>query len=159
MMQSHTVYCISVFLLILNFGWIHGADKAVLITGGINSGNKLRSAEVFLPATGHSCRLPDLPDNRWGHTQDGGLTCGGFDYGSPADQRISCLKWSPDSGSWTLSHTLTEERDNHVSWTPDPSLGTYLIGKFSSYNNMRTSELVKPDGSVEQGFSLKYDTR
>ena len=146
------------FLLILNFGWMDGADEAVLITGGINS-NTLRSAEVFLPATGHSCRLPDLPDNRWGHTQDGGLTCGGFDYGSPADQRISCLKWSPDSGTWTLSHNLTEERDNHVSWTPDPSLGTYLIGKFSSYNNMRTSELVKPDGSVEQGFSLKYDTR
>ena len=152
MMQSHTVYYISVFLLILNFGWMHGADEAVLITGGINSG-ALRSAEVFLPATGYSCRLPDLPDNRWGHTQDGGLTCGGFDYGSPADQRISCLKWSPDSGTWTLSHNLTEERDNHVSWTPDPSLGTYLMG---GSHNSRTTELVNPEGSVEQGFYLKH---
>ena len=141
------------FLLILNIGWmVDGSDEAVLITGGTYN---RRSAEVFLPATGHSCRLPDLPDNRWGHTQDGGLTCGGFDYGSPADQRTSCLKWSPDSGTWTLSHNLTEERDNHVSWTPDPSLGTYLIGGIS---NPRTSELIKPDGSVEQGFSLKYNT-
>ena len=101
--------------------------------------------------------MPDLPDDRWHHTQDGALTCGGYDNGQ--DQGTSCLKWSPDSGTWIQSHTLFGERFNHVSWTPDPSLGTYLIGKFSSYNNMRTSELVKPDGSVEPGFSLKYSTR
>ena len=98
--------------------------------------------------------MPDLPDDRYWHTQDGALTCGG-----PPGPDTSCLKWSPDSGTWTPSHTLTDYRAEHVSWTPDPSLGTYLIGKLSNYNDMRTSELVKPDGSVEQGFSLKYDTR
>ena len=72
------------------------------------------------------------------------------------DQWTSCLKWSPGSGTWTQSHALTEERFNHVSWTPDPSLGTFLIG--GDYYP-RTTELVKPDSSVEPGFSLKYDTR
>ena len=139
------------FLLILNIGWmVDGSDEAVLITGGTYN---RRSAEVFLPETGHSCRLSDLPDERLDHTQDGALTCGGF---GGQNQRISCLKWSPDSGTWTQSHTLTEERYGHVSWTPDPSLGTFLIGGIS---NPRTSELIKPDGSVEQGFSLKYDTK
>ena len=142
-------------LLIINFGWMHGADEAVLITGGINSG-ALRSAEVFLPATGHSCRLPDLPDDRYDHTQDGALTCGGGSY-NHQDQLTTCLKWSPDSGTWTQSHTLTDYRAEHVSWTPDPSLGTYLIGGGDGGIDPR-SELVKPDGSVEQGFSLKYDT-
>ena len=102
---------------------------AVLITGGSATP---RSAEVYLPATGGSCRLPDLPDDRYYHTQDGALTCGGYDYGQ--DQATSCLKWSPDSGTWTPSHSFTEERYIHVSWTPDPSLGTYLIGGFSFYN-------------------------
>ena len=100
--------------------------------------------------------MPDLPDDRYWHTQDGALTCGGWDEGQAESN--SCLKWSPDSGTWTQSHTLTEERYGHISWTPDPSLGTYLIGGFSFYN-MRTSELVKIDGSVEQGISLKYDTK
>ena len=139
-------------LVILNFGWMDGSDQGVLITGGIGTP---RATEVFLPVTGHSCRLPDLADDRFVHTQDGALTCGGSgNYGQ--DQWANCLKWSPDSGTWTQSHNLTEVMVNHVSWTPDPSLGTYLMG--GSYNP-RTTELVKSDGSKEQGFSLKYDTR
>ena len=150
MIQSHILYCISMFLLILNIGWmVDGSDEAVLITGGTYN---RRSAEVFLPETGHSCRLSDLPDERLDHTQDGALTCGGF---GGQNQRISCLKWSPDSGTWTQSHNLTEDMFNHVSWTPDSSLGTYLMGGAFSFS----SEMVKPDGSVEQRFVLKYDTR
>ena len=133
-------------LVILNFGWMDGSDQGVLITGGIGTP---RAAEVFLPVTGHSCRLPDLADDRFVHTQDGALTCGG------QDQWASCLKWSPDSGTWTQSHNLTEDMFNHVSWTPDSSLGTYLMGGAFSFS----SEMVKPDGSVEQRFVLKYDTR
>ena len=150
MQQSHIVYCISMLLFILNFGWMDGADQGVLITGGIGTP---RAAEVFLPVTGHSCRLPDLADDRYVHTQDGALTCGGNYY----EQEYSCLKWSPDSGTWTQSHNLTEVMGmvNHVSWTPDSSLGTYLMGGDASI----ISEMVKPDGSVEQRFILKYDTR
>merc|ERR1711879_393591 len=79
---------------------------SVLISGG-NSAP--RSAEVYHPANGLSCRVPDLPDDRYYHTQDGALTCGGISYNGQA-QLNNCLKWSPDSGTWTQSHTLPEPR-------------------------------------------------
>ena len=53
--------------------------------------------------------------------------------------------------------TLDVERYSHVSWTPGPEIGTYLIG--NGGDNMRTTTLIKPDGTQELGFSLKYDTR
>ena len=67
----------------------------------------------------------------------------------------SCVKWSPASGTWNQSHTLKQRRFNHVSWAT--ASGAYLIGGRDS-PSLRTSEKVKLDGSVEEGFSLKYDT-
>ena len=65
----------------------------------------------------------------------------------------TCVKWSSESGNWTQSHTLRGNRVDHVSWaTPD---GVYLMGGWWS---KKTTELVKEDGSVEDGFSLKYHT-
>ena len=120
----------------------------VLITGGYD---KVRSAEIFNPDTKTSCSLPQLPEVRYQHSEDGGLACGG-DAGDAT--RSSCVKWSPASGAWTKSHTLREKRALHVSWAT--ASGVYLIGgKYSQ----RTSEKMKMDGSVEEGFSLKYDTR
>ena len=91
--------------------------------------------------------------NFWGsryHTQDGPLACGG---GFASDtMRTSCVKWS--QGDWTESHSLREERYGHVSWAT--ASGVYLIGGHYSGN---TSELAKEDGSVEEGFKLKYPTR
>ena len=125
--------------------------SAVLITGGSGSSSTtLRSAEIYNPLTKTSCSLPQLPENRYGHTQDGELACGGG-----ADPGTTCVKWSPVSGTWTKSHTLRQKRLSHVSWAT--SSGVYLIGGFYS---TRTSEKVKLDGSVVYGgFGLKYDTK
>ena len=41
-----------------------------------------------------------------------------------------------------------------MSWATED--GVYLLGGGAYQKN--TSELVKVDGSVEDGFSLKYDT-
>ena len=123
--------------------------SVVLITGGYNGGF-LRSAEIFNPVTKTRCSLPQLPEGRNHHSEDGGLACGG---GSAATQ-TTCVKWSPASGTWTKSHTLRQNRSAHVSWAT--ASGVYLIG--GSFSK-RTSEKVKLDGSVEEGFSLKYDTR
>ena len=46
-------------------------------------------------------------------------------------------------------------RYQHVSWATASAL--YLIGGHY-YGNGYTSELVKVDGSVEEGFKLKYKT-
>ena len=117
----------------------------VLITGGYD---KVRSAEIFNPDTKTSCSLPELPEVRYDHSQDGGLPCGG------GAGQTSCVKWSPASGTWTKSHTLRQGRSLHVSWAT--ASGVYLIGGSAS---PKTSEKVKLDGSVEEGFSLKYNTK
>ena len=123
--------------------------SVVLITGGMGGHNPDRwSSEIYNPVTNTSCSLSHShsPDVEHEHSQDGDLACGGY------PSKTSCLKWSPASGTWTKSHTLRQKRMNHVSWAT--ASGVYLIGGMISPN---TSEKVKLDGSVEEGFDLKYD--
>ena len=123
---------------------------AVLITGSYNS--PMDTAELYLPSSGVSCALPKLPDSRYYHTVDSkGLLCGGA--GSSGD---TCLQWSPDTGTWEEDRlTLSVWRYDHVSWTPGPDIGTYLMG---GSNSGRTTTLIKPDGTQEPCFLLEYDT-
>ena len=124
-------------------------DLGVLISGGHN-GRYLQAVEIYNPASNTTCSLPKLPEARMYHTQDKELACGGF----PGSHTMTtCVKWSSESGSWTQSHTLRHRRFGHVSWATED--GVYLMGGTSS---SKTTELVKADGSVEDGFSLKYDT-
>ena len=126
---------------------------SVLISGGVINGAIIKSVEIYNPVTKTSCSLPKLPQGRWWHTQDGEIACGGGS-GSGTTQ-TTCVKWSSESGTWTQSHTLRQSRFAHVSWSTDD--GVYLMGGKDS-SSRRTTELVKEDGSVEDGFSLKYDT-
>jgi len=104
-----------------------------------------------VPSTNVSCSLPQLPDGRYRHTlESSGLLCGGW-Y-----TEDSCLQWSPDTGSWEYLLTLDVSRSDHVSWTPGPDIGTYLMGGRVSE---RTTTLIKPDGTQEPGFPLQYDTK
>ncbi len=119
---------------------------AILITGGVKEGH-LKSTEIYLPSGNTSCSLPDLPKGRALHTQDGPWACGGDSSISMA----TCDRWS--EGSWTRLASLSVTRSGHVSWAT--ASGLYLIG--GGYSE-KTSELVKEDGSVEEGFKLKYKT-
>ena len=122
---------------------------AILITGGYKWGSSyMNTAEIYLPSNNTSCKLPELPKGRSWHTQDGPWACGGGEYNST--QR-TCDKWG--QGSWTRSHSLSVERYGHVSWAT--SSGVYLMG---GENSGTTSELVKEDGTVDDGFPLIYDT-
>ena len=123
--------------------------SAVLIIG--DGAGSRRSAEIYNPLTNTSCSLPQFPEDRYRHSQDGDLACGG---GGTNRTRTSCIKWSPASGTWTKSHTLRQSRFGHGSWAT--ASGVYLIGGWYS---KKTSEKVKSDGTVEDGFVLKYDTR
>ena len=123
--------------------------SAVLITGAFISA-KRRTAEIYNPLTNTSCSLPQLPEYRDWHTQEGDLACGGG-----GSTQTTCVKWSPASGTWNQSHTLRERRSDHKSWAT--ASGVYLIRGYGG--GKRTSEKVKDDGSVEEGFGLKYDTR
>ena len=124
-------------------------DPVVLITGGSDR----RSAEIYNPATNPTgCSLPQLPEIRSAHSQDGGLTCGGNDPSA----RNTCVIWNPASGGWDQTpFTLKESRNAHVSW--ETPTGVYLIG---GYDSPKTSEKVTLDGdSSVFSFNLKYDTR
>ena len=101
---------------------------------------------MYIPSfnTNYTCLLPNLPARRLTHSQDGGLLCGGR-YAEK-----NCDKWT--NGTWTQTHKLRENRAFHVSWT-SPS-GVFLIGGADT-GSYETSELVKKDGSVVEGFALK----
>ena len=44
------------------------AQQVVLITGGDNS-PATQTSEIYDPASGTSCSLPEFPDKRFAHTQ------------------------------------------------------------------------------------------
>ena len=61
-----------------------------------------------------------------------------------------------DNGTWIQSHSFSTIRHYHCSWTPASGAGTYLIG--GGDVGEWTSDLVKPDGTVEESFRLKHKT-
>ena len=124
----------------------------MLITGGIKSGY---SAELFSPKDGFSCSLPSLPEEygaRYEHTMDQSLICGG---GSEIAQN-NCLQWNSTLGIWYRSHLLWGSRKQHSSWTPDPEIGTYLLGPDG---DGWSSELVPPEGSSRPEGPPPYNVR
>ena len=119
----------------------------ILITGSVGA---YTSTEVFIPDTGKTCSLPDLPKSRYGHTLDTlgntPVICGGGDTGT------SCLQFTPTSagGVWTNYATIMESRYVHSSWVS--SAGLVLMG-----GSLRstTTEIV-PSGVGN--FSLVQNT-
>jgi len=115
-----------------------------------------QSTEVFIPDTGKTCSLPDIPesDTRVGHTLDtlGNTTviCGGT-Y-RPYFSATSCQQFTPTSagGVWTNYTTTMKRSHGHSSWVS--SAGLVLMGGEYSGN---TTEIVTSGGG---NFSLVADT-
>ena len=147
---------------ILLFGFTVCPYTGLLISGGYEAKS---SVELFVPATGESCSLPNLPDERYGHTMNGLYICGGNDiYDSP------CLnytgEWSPvencrspstgcvhfTSGQWQYSpQTFVKPRRGHMSWQTEKGL-VLMCGDYSYF----TSEIIPTEeGHEEAGLSLK----
>jgi hypothetical protein len=126
----------------------------ILIAGGLGAKT---STEVFLPGTGQTCTLADLPDPRYDHTlntlDNSGVLCGG---GNGGDAMPSCLQFSittgviiitiyivctqPVSGTWTsYGAALQEERYGHTSWV-SPA-GLVIMGGIISGSGT-TTEIV-----------------
>ena len=106
--------------------------------------------EIYHPEQDTLCVLPDLPDLRHLHTQDGSLVCGGH-------WRLrSCRRWNADTGTWDLvTESLTEDRAYYTSWTQVDGSVTYLMGGYWSKN---TSEAIDQDNVVTSSFPLHYNT-
>jgi len=121
--------------------------EGLLISGG---GGREKSVEVYVPSTGCSCQLPDLPVGRWGHSMEDRRICGGGNWDS--DTGTSCLSLT-DEGIWNKTTTMLEDRKYHSSWA-SPS-GLILLGGDSS---PRTSEKIGEDGTSRNSFNLNYTT-
>ena len=125
--------------------------EGMLIAGGYTGGSngaKLNSVEAYNPHISKICKLPDMPDGRWGHTVCGGLLCGG----QGGDR--SCLKFGP-SGFVKATVSLQQKRFYHLCWNVPE--GVLLLGGESSPS---TTELVLRDGSASVSkFGLTYPAR
>ena len=87
----------------------------MLISGGKESssvgvGSAGKSVELLSSNGSRLCSLPDLPRERWGHSQTGIVTCGG----GVGSEETSCVKF--DAGSWKKTHTLGQQWRDHTAW-------------------------------------------
>ena len=122
--------------------------SAILISGNYPSSIILvRSVEILQANGSYWCSLPDLPDDRYYHTQSGLVTCGGRGYYT----QTSCLTFS--SGQWRTSHQLQHSRYYHSSWMSQH--GVVLMGGDGSQT---TTEKLTEDGPSSSSFTLKYKT-
>ena len=119
-----------------------------------------KSVEMFVPSSGATCQLGDLPDRRRFHTLDGVLLCGGgVSMFPPWPHTLgNCLTLNTTTGKWHESHNLTMYRGYHVSWSHHQDV--ILMGGYQGFSlsSSRTSELVRPDGTVQEMFALQYRT-
>ena len=124
----------------------------VLITGGVQITSKV---ELFDFESGSSCRLPDLPESRWGHSSHEGVLCGG---GVFTPTRNVCKKMI--NGVWTITHNLTYPRSYHCSWEINPGISFMLLGGVDAQSaDVRTTDIVFYNGTIKPGFDLAYDAR
>ena len=136
------------------------AREGVLITGGLNRGLWSNRVEAYNPYISKICKLPNIPETRAGHTDCGGLVCGGFDSTSNTHRNRnslvhkSCLKFGP-SGFVKATVSLRQKRLYHLCW--NVSEGVLLLGGEDSPS---TTELVLHDGSASVSkFDLTHPAK
>ena len=132
------------------------AREGVLIAGGWTKADLWSNGvEAYNPNISKICKLPNLPETRAGHTDCGGLVCGGYDSTSNTHRnRKSCLKFGP-SGFVKATVSLRQKRLYRLCW--NVSEGVLLLGGEDSSS---TTELVLHDGSAsESDFDLEYPAR
>ena len=124
----------------------------VLITGGRSSEDldvTDHSAEIFFPNSPDSpCLLPELPGPYFGHTQNGGLLCGGYRN----QTNDNCRQWNSTEGKFLDEpvHKINPGRYFHVSWTPGSGKETILM-------DGNTSTILKQGVELGiEGFNLEY---
>ena len=110
------------------------------------------SVEVIFANGTRYCSLPDLPKERYRHTQNGLTICGGR-------RSDNCITLSDDgdgSTQWTQSHTLIYTRDDHTSWPLGDGTVVLMGGEFSP----NTTEIIATGfSSTTEGFPLIHDSR
>ena len=161
--------------------------SGILVTGGFPTSKEAgRGAELLVPAgpgPALQCRLADLPETRTGHSQQGGLVCGGGLWRDEGELRpvppttSSCTNlvsvnrifvWRQKlqnicelrfqaGGAWARSHSLSTTRDDHVGWQVDNKTVILLGGGGDPTGKAAyTTEILTEHGDSAPGFPMKY---
>ena len=125
--------------------------SVVIVTGSSGKDKSAKTSVELLSINGtRLCSLPDLPAERYYHSQSGLLTCGG----GPTDAKTSCVTFA--GGSWKKSHTLGKPRHDHTAWAlPN---GVLLIGGPRTTGDglsATSTELLTDNGVSTPSFSLQ----
>ena len=126
----------------------------LLVTGGYSTGSDgtyigSRTSVELLSSDGtRLCSLPNLPAERYQHSQTGLVACGGGKFRS--SERTSCVTF--DSGRWKKTHTLRYKRFAHSAWASPR--GVLLMGGGYSDGDGTTTELLTDNGGSTPSFSL-----
>ena len=131
-------------------------NKGIIITGsGGHPGDRSGSVEILKADGTPLCSLPDLPYETWGHTQNGLTSCGGAN----GYLRKRCYTFDPKTGTWSISHTMKEDRTYHIQWKING--GLLLAGGSVQNVGVKSAEFpIELDGNnVVTNFELKYTTR
>ena len=129
----------------------YSAVSVFMVTGGKGYAGAGKSVELLSMNGTRLCSLPDLPGERWFHSQNGLVTCGG---GKSSSVRKSCLTFS--GGRWKRTHTLGQIRLGHTGWASPRGL-LLIGGRYSdSMTGRTTTELLTENGETTPSFNLKY---
>ena len=127
---------------------VTGAEtkSAILIAGGVST-----EEEIWIPDDNTICGIPSLPRGSYHGTLDGMKYC--RPYGGNYGNETECVGF--DQGIWDRSNSgFKNRRSFHTSWETED--GIYLMGGEGSY---QTSEFARNDGTVTEGFSIRYPIR
>ena len=114
----------------------------------MSGGPGIHSVEMIFK-NGSTCSFPDLPFERYRHSQNGLVVCGGDSAGSD-----SCSTFT--DGAWmNISHNLAVQRRGHVSWTSAD--GIFLIGGDDTDAKNTTELLSATSSSTTPSFQLAFN--
>ena len=100
--------------------------------------------------------MPDLPNTRQGHSQDGLTACGGTsclfrdNFSLDCNDLDNCI--TLHNGTWEL-HTTSYIRGGLTSW----ALGDGRVVLIGGENSPNTTEIISPSSNdTAEGFKLEY---
>ena len=139
-----------------------------IVTGGLNTDTAVRrSVELLDPTNNKQCQLPDLPNERYRHTQvlgakekislsflnktfhiqNGNILCGGY---PTIETKKTCIRF--EDGQWIVSNHLIHPRYEHRSWTN--KYGQVLL--IGGWEGKQSTEKLTSDGRSQESFNLEY---
>ena len=108
-------------------------------------------AEIYVPDLHKTCSLRNMTIQRFDHSQNGWLSCGGGSRNTIADWSYeTCDLYVPGVGWRKEPYTLNTRKSEHTSWTFKNG-SVLLLGSFFDDNE---TDLVTPGVGSVPGFYL-----